>query len=289
MKIKPFLGITVMALPLMFASCGSKKKIVEETTTTTVSTATTDNQAILLEKVIDNNNLQQPKFITSKVKLNIDAGGKDVSLSGNLKMKRDDVIRLQLMAFGLVEAARLEFTKDYVLIMDRINKQYLKAPYKDIDFLRTSGLNFHSLQALFWNELFQPNHTTLSKQDLQNYITRAEKEDAIIRYEDSKFDYSWQANQSTGIIKKANVVYKDRSNSKTGLKWNYDNFLPLKESKRQFPNDMDIVLTTSKKEIKLDIKLNSISHDSDWEPYTEVSSKYREVDVDEILKRVMSM
>lgn len=86
-------------------------------------------------------------------------GAQDLTLTGNLKMKRDDVIRLQLMAFGFVEAGRLEFTKDYVLIMDRINKQYLKVPYNQLDFLRNSGLNFYSLQALFWNELFQPART----------------------------------------------------------------------------------------------------------------------------------
>ncbi len=39
----------------------------------------------------------------------------------------------------------------------------------------------------------------------------------------------------------------------------------------------------------LDLKLTAITHESDWEPYTEVSSRYREVTVDEILQRVMSL
>ena len=96
-------------------------------------------------------------------------GPQDLTLTGNLKMKRDDVIRLQLMAFGFVEAARLEFTKEYVLIMDRINKQYLRVPYDYLAFMRNSGINFYSLQALFWNELFQPGEEKLTEEKLDNY------------------------------------------------------------------------------------------------------------------------
>ena len=103
------------------------------------------------------------------MKFSVEVGNQDITLTGNLKMKRDDVIRLQLMAFGFVEAGRLEFTKDYVLIMDRINKQYLKAPYVQIDFLRNSGLNFYTLQALFWNELFQPNRSKLTAEDMHKF------------------------------------------------------------------------------------------------------------------------
>ena len=283
MKTTNFLKIAIMALPLMLASCGSKKKVVEEQKTAVVNT----EQSVFLDKVT--NNAQTTKFITSKVKFSVEVGNQDIALTGNLKMKRDDVIRLQLMAFGFVEAARIEFTKDYVLIMDRINKQYLKAPYRQIDFLRNSGLNFYTLQALFWNELFQPNHITLTAEDLKKYTTNTESEDAIISFEDGKLDYSWLASQRTGIIKMANILYKDRFNGNTQLNWDYTNFEKMEDTNKQFPNDMNVVLTTPKKEVKLGIKLNYIGHDTDWETRTEVSNKYREVNIDDILNRFMAL
>ena len=283
MKTTNFLKVAIMALPLMLASCGSKKKVVDEQKPAIVNT----DQAEFLDKVIDN--AQTTKFITSKVKFSVEVGNQDISLSGNLKMKRNDVIRLQLMAFGFVEAARIEFTKDYVLIMDRINKQYLKAPYRQIDFLRNSGLNFYTLQALFWNELFQPNHITLTAEDLKKYTTNTESEDAIISFEDGKIDYSWLASQRTGIIKMANILYKDRFNGNTQLNWDYTNFEKMEDTNKQFPNDMNVVLTTPKKEVKLGIKLNYIGHDTDWETRTEVSNKYREVSIDDILNRFMAL
>ena len=283
MKKSSLLKVAVLAMPLIFAACGSKKKVVTDEKPVVVQTG----QAQFLQKVKDN--AQTTKFITSKVKFSVEVGAQNIALTGNLKMKRDDVIRLQLMAFGFVEAARLEFTKDYVLIMDRINKQYLKAPYMSIDFLRNSGLNFHSLQALFWNELFQPNRTALSQEDLQKYKTTEAGDDVVISLEDSKIDYSWLVNENTGFIKMANILYKDRLNGNSQLNWDYVNFATLESNNTKFPDDMNVTLTTQKKEVKLRIKLNYIKHETDWETRTEVSNKYREVSIDDILQRFMAL
>ncbi len=284
MKTSYFLKVAVMALPLVLASCGSKKKMVEEQKP---AVAVSSEQTAFLNKV--SNNVQTTKFITSKVKFSVEVGAQDITLTGNLKMKRDDVIRLQLMAFGFVEAARLEFTKDYVLIMDRINKQYLKAPYMSIDFLRNSGLNFYTLQALFWNELFQPNRSKISAEDLQKFTTNTDNGDVVISLEDTKLDYSWLANEKTGLIKMANILYKDRFNGNTQLNWDYDDFKSLESTNKKFPNSMNVTLTTQKKEVKLGIKLNYINHETEWETRTEVSNKYREVSIDEILQRFMAL
>jgi len=284
MKTFQFLKLALMAVPLVLASCHPKKKVVEETKPVVVNT----EQAHFLDKV--KNTAQSTKFITSKVKFSVEVGAQNITLTGNLKMKRDDVIRLQLMAFGFVEAARLEFTKDYVLIMDRINKQYLMAPYVQVDFLRNSGLNFNTLQALFWNELFQPNRAELTAEDMSKFSTINEDEDVIITYEDTKLDYNWLANQSDGQIKMTNIIYKDRFNGNTQLNWDYRHFANLEDQgNKKFPDDMFVTLTTPKKEVKLGIKLNYIKHDSEWETRTEVSNKYREVTVDEILKRFMAL
>ena len=139
MKTSNFLKMALMALPLVLASCGSKK-VVQQEKPVVVNT----EDAKFLDKVKEN--AVSTKFITSKVKFTVEVGAQNITLTGNLKMKRDDVIRLQLMAFGFVEAGRLEFTKDYVLIMDRINKLYLKVPYVQVDFLRNSNIDFNVLQ-----------------------------------------------------------------------------------------------------------------------------------------------
>ena len=285
MKTANFLKVALMALPLMLASCGSKKKAVVEEKPVVVNTEYTR----FIDKV--NSNAQKTHYITSKVKFSVAVGDQNITLTGDLKMRRDSVIRLQLMAFGFVEAARLEFTRDYVLVMDRINKQYIMAPYMQVDFLRNSGLNFSTLQALFWNELFQPNRTVLTSEDLQKYTvnTIEGEEDAIITYEDEKLDYNWLAKQSNGIIKMTNIIYKDRFNGNTQLNWDYDNFEAIENTQKMFPKDMNITLTTPQKEIKLGIKLNYIGHATGWETLTRISNKYQEVSIDKMLQRFMAL
>ena len=289
MRVSRLLKIAMFALPLMIVACRSHKHVVTET-----PVVASPEQQELLDKV-DSHRQSRTTFVGSKVKFSVTVGDQDISLTGNLRMKRDDVIRLQLMAFGFVEAARLEFTKDYVLIIDRINKQYLKAPYYYVDFLRNSGINFNTLQALFWNELFQPGKDTLDVQARQQFTTQSLGDgESIINYEDgdgskvrSKMFYSWLVNEDTGRIKMANIMYRDASSGNTQLNWDYREFKPL--GTKMFPSDMGVTLTTPQKEVKLGIKLNYLNNDDDWELRTRVSDKYREVEIDEILRRFMAL
>ena len=282
MRISSFLKVAVVAMPMALASCKSTKNVVTEPKPVTQEMLQTKE---ILQKVNDNS--QNSKFITSKIRFQVQIGNQDLSLTGNLKMKRDDVIRLQLMAFGFVEAARLEFTKDYVLLMDCINKQYLRASYEQVDFLRNSGLNFYSLQALFWNELFQPGQAQLNNELLEKFQTNIGGDDVIISMGEGNMNYKWLANQSDGKIRMANILYKDRIHGNSQLNWDYSDFKTF--DVKSFPMENKIIFTSNNKEVKINMTLNYVGTDSDWETRTSISSKYKEVSVDDILRRLMSL
>ena len=282
MRISSFLKVAVVAMPMALASCKSTKNVVTEPKPVTQEMLQTKE---ILQKV--NENSQNSKFITSKIRFQVQIGNQDLSLTGNLKMKRDDVIRLQLMAFGFVEAARLEFTKDYVLLMDRINKHYLRASYEQVDFLRNSGLNFYSLQALFWNELFQPGQAQLNNELLEKFQTNIGGDDVIISMGEGNMNYKWLANQSDGKIRMANILYKDRIHGNSQLNWDYSDFKTF--DVKSFPMENKIIFTSNNKEVKINMTLNYVGTDSDWETRTSISSKYKEVSVDDILRRLMSL
>ena len=287
MKATGILKIAALVMPLLLSSCASKKKAVVENKPLTTEQLATQG---FIQRVQANAITQ--KFITSKVKFSVETGAQKLTLTGNLKMKRDDCIRLQLMAFGFVEAGRIELTPEYVLIMDRINKQYLKAPYVQVDFMRNNGLNFNTMQALFWNELSRPAKYSINKDDVPSdtaqYAMIESGDDMVINLEAGKIAYSWLANRASGQIRMANMLYKDRLNNTTSqLNWDYQDFDEV--NSKQFPTKSIITLTAPKKEVKLGMTLNYIKHDTDWETRTEVSNKYREVTIDEILNRFMSL
>ena len=109
----------------------------------------------------------------------------------------------------------------------------------------------------------------------------------IISYEEGKMDYSWLASKSNAFIRMANILYKDRFNGNLQLNWDYDEFKPL--TKKMYPHKHTITLTTPDKEVKLGMTLNYVGADTEWETRTMVSNKYREVKIDEILRRFMSL
>ena len=286
MKVSSYVKIAILAIPMMLASCKHQKTVVAESKS---ETAIKDSlaQTAFLEKV--NGTASKSQFVSSKIKFTVETGPQSLTLTGNLRMKRNDVIRLQLMAFGFVEAGRLEFTQDYVLIMDRINKQYLKAPYQYVDFLRNSGINFFTLQALFWDELFLPGGQSVDQSMLGNYTTTPSEDEVVISLDqqEGKINYSWLADKQTGRIKMTNIVYRDPLHGNSQLNWDYREFSPL--GNKLFPSNMVTTLTTPKKEVKLTMKLTYMGNESEWEPRTKVSEKYRQVNVDEILQRFMAL
>lgn len=281
--MKKIRTIVVAALAIaVLGGCRSSKQIERPTPPVDLS-ASAEGQ--LLQMV--NERAHKSMFITSKIKFKVEVGQQEISLTGNLRMKRDDVIRLQLMAFGFVEAARLEFTKDYVLIVDRINKQYLKVPYNYLDFLRNSGINFNSLQAMFWNELFVPGHSRVEGTDLAEFETDMSGEDAILSLKRDRMTYSWLTTKQDAVIKMANVRYEDRFRGNSQLNWDYSDFRPFENG--SFPCKHALRLTLPKQEVKISMTLNYLGKESDWETRTQVSGKYKEVSVDDILNRFMAL
>jgi len=281
----------VVVAALLVTSCStirnlgkkSNKSQVEASGTVLPDTLQKD---AFLQKVTDN--AQSTRFITSKIKFSVEVGNRQMTLTGNLKMKRDDVIRLQLMAFGFVEAGRLEFTQDYVLIVDRINKQYLKVPYAQLEFFRHSGVDFNMLQALFWNELFQPGKARLTDKNLKKFTTDAGVDnDIIVSYESDVLSYRWLTERETARIKMANVLYNNHLRGNYQLNWDYEEFKV--SNRKMFPMKHKVAFNTPDREVKLEMMLNYLGNDEDWEPRTTLSGKYRQMPVDEILRRFMSL
>ena len=286
MKAIQLLTALTLALPLMFNSCRTSSKIDSQQLSALSNGETAENDLRSYTDKIAQKHLNS-EFITSKIKFSVVMGNQNVSLTGNLKMRKNDVIRLQLMAFGFVEAARIEFTKEYVLIMDRINKQYLKVPYSHLDFLRTSGINFNTLQALFWNELFMPGRTALDNEALSSFNAVKESDNVILKYDKDKLSYKWLLNETGEEIKMSNILYRDLIHGNSQLNWDYSEFQPFSGSK--FPTRHQIRLNLPNKEISIKMTLNYLDNETEWEPRTTISGRYKEVKVDDILRRIMAL
>lgn len=164
--MKIIIRFSVLMLCILLASCRSKKEVVS--TTTTVS----DNTTIGVPPSQGNKQpadakQQEETCVTAKVRLELASNGKSTSVGGMLRMKRNDVIQLSLVTFGVLEVARIEMTPDYFLLVDKMGRQYVKASYNDVSFLRDADVDFYTIQSYFWNE----QTTNYSGWEQSNFVT----------------------------------------------------------------------------------------------------------------------
>ena len=133
MKIKTALLITIGAI--VMTAC--------KTTKTTESVPKT---------VVVKDNTPNVINVTAKLDVNVKTQTDNIDVDGKLFMRYNEMIRITVVPYGIMEAARLEFTPNEVLLIDRINRQYVRAKYEDVPFLKKYNLNFQSLQQRFWDE-----------------------------------------------------------------------------------------------------------------------------------------
>ena len=289
---KRFLWLMLMALVVV--SCGTKKTVVDNSTDVKTVTGTEDAEQLKLNymrRVYDNAVYTQN--IVSNIDFSIDTGSKDISVGGSLHMRKDDVIRIQLTAFGLMEVGRLEFTKDYVMIVDRIHKEYIKADYNKVSFLQRNGLNFYSLQALFWNMLFMPGTKKVTDDMLKQFALNLQSSSAMVpvNLKQGNMSYVWQTESKTGQIKQTEITYADKSSGTTKIICKYDDFKPV--GTKLFPHMLTLngktQATQKPRDVKVGIKLKGVKMDKDWETRTTLSGKYKAVSVEEVLEKITSL
>ncbi len=288
----------------LVASCGTKKAVVqqkpiqENKAVQPAAPIVKDNKmesVVFMQRVTDNALYQ--KNLVSNLTFTLNDGHKDITVPGILRMRKDEVIRLQLLIPILrSEVGRIEFTKDYVLFIDRIHKQYVKASYDEVGFLRDNGINFYSLQSLFWNQVFIPRQQKVSEADLSQFTvdeSKAQAEGAtLISLQDGKMDYNWSVNAKNNQIVLTTVTYNSNTHGSSKLSWTYDNFKAF--GSKLFPASQALIINTPKvgqkaaKTLKANFDLESFSDASDWEVITTPSDKYTKVSVEDILGKLMN-
>lgn len=290
-----FCNLVLFAASLAVVSCGTKKAALEggKTSGSIIAkhSGDVDDAEGFVRKVYANQ--IDAKAISSKIKFTLTQGQKDISVSGSLKMKKDEVIRIQLTAFGLMEVGRLEFTKDYVLVMDRMNKQYIKVKYADVSFLRNNGLDFYAVQALFWNRLFIPGKQSVDTSLFKQFTVNGNAASAYntVSLKHGEMDYLWSADKTNGLISSVNMTYAGKAAGRTSVKCSYGSFKSFLTKK--FPTD--ITLTVQSADIKkagnvsVNIALDKLDTDSDWGTYTTVSGKYKQVSVEDVINRLLKL
>lgn len=289
-----------LATALLLLSCSTKKAVTDTTPKTTVAQTADEHsgatskavpktvssaQTAYLRQVTDN--AVYAPAISADLTFRLQAAGKDITVPGALRMKRNEVIRLQLFIPLLrSEVGRIEFTPDYVLLVDRIHKEYVRAGYNDLDFLKVNRLDFYSLQALFWNQLMVPGEQTVGERQLADFRV---PQPGKVTLTSGNMTYNWLTDPSSGRITQALFRYLSGAGKESVLTWNYAAFRPL--GVKWYPANHTVTFVTSAgrtpQTATLTLELDDPETRADWETRTQVSDKYKPMDVKQLFDKIL--
>jgi hypothetical protein len=297
LKLLPILALAA------FASCASKKAVSDaalpattrseaKAATATTPTSTNVEQTTFLQTV--NDNQVYAKDIVADASFKIEMGSKDVSCDGQLRMRRDKIIRLQLLLPIIhTEIARVDFTPDHVLLVDRYHKEYIEADYSQVSFLADNGITFYSLQALFWNQLFAPGEQTVTRQMLKQFAAdlTSSANTVPVTLKKGQINYQWDAEKSSGRIVKTTATYDSQAHGKSQLVWNYADFRAL--GVKMFPAQQQFTFETGAtgktQKGTVSVTMGTLKTSSDWDATTTLSAKYKKIEAQDILKKITSL
>lgn len=232
-----------------------------------------------LEKVIE----LSPEWqtLSGKVALQLDLGAKgNTKVNATMRLKKGELIRLSVAPLLGIEVARLDITPEGLLAIDRINKRYVRASFEEIRNSWQVDLSFNVLQSLFLNEIFFPGKLQLETGDARYFFVQTEGEDAVIRAKTSKqFSYRFRTSAADGSLLETHVGV---AGLPYALNWKYDRFEPL--GARRFPAHMQVVLEGSSSPTSLNMDFSRLSTGGDWDTVSKVSSRYKQISLQELLK-----
>ena len=236
------------------------------------------------ENVISNQDEIDKEGLTAKMSLALDVSGKTTKVSGTMRIKKGEVVQLSIAPLLGIEVARAEISPGGVLVIDRINKRYVRVSFDELQELTNAQLDFYSLQALFLNEIFLPGKKELTSRDISAFDVELVGQDVRLDVRKAKrFSYSFLTQGPDALLKESFVGLKEMS---YGLQWKYDNFRSFE--KGLFPNTMQLSFLGVKKPMNATISLSRLSANSNWETYTKVSDKYEQVKLEDLIKQLLA-
>ena len=273
----------VIASVLLLASCGSKKSAMGVAGGNPIL----EKQPSLVDVVqaVNAKRVSEP-CISAKMSLNLSTAKNSTRVGGSLRMKRNNVIQISLVALGLMEVGRLELTPDYMMIVDRMNHQYVKCDYDEVDFFREAGINFYTFQSLFWDELFVLD----GNDDAPGSDSYTLKDDAegtrSLKSQNGNVAVAFVLDTTKQLVQETRF---SRAYSEDAVvKWQYADWTKLGE--QDFPGTMKLLFDISDENIEATFRISSVKPDSSWETRTEINkNRYTEVSLDTAFKKIMSL
>lgn len=218
---------------------------------------------------------------SSRLKLTVPVKKSNYTLSGTLKMQRDQLIQISLLVPIIrTEAARIEISPEGVLVIDRLHKRYISVPVSELKDIFHAEIDFPMLQSLFSNAIFLPGKRSLVRKDYASFDVRSQEEDEIeLSRQSSEFVYSFLTSAQTNRLLSSSI---ETHSSKYGLLWKYNDFVEVGGT--TFPTQMIVRISEQKKTRQSVMELSRLSVDKQTLTPASIPARYEQVKLSDLFK-----
>ena len=263
----------IVLLVLILTSCSTSRNTLRNTTIGGLSGTE------YMEKVIEWTPSRDNLTTRARIELNVGSSS-PMSVNANMRVRRGEIIRFSVAPILGIEVARIDITPDKIMAVDRMNKRYVELGFAEISSLLNTELDFNILQSLILNEIFIPGKDKLSVADASGFTLSPYADRARLQVKGTKrIGYSFFTSATDGRLEETVIALKNLPYS---LHCRYADFTMLGND--VFPQSIEMMSEGTDKKYSLDMKLSRINTDSNWDSKTELSSKYRKMSVQELLK-----
>lgn len=198
----------------------------------------------------------QPNFSSlyaPKAKANIDFGGIKMSTNGSVTMLVDSIIIISVQPILGIELMRLEVTKSDVMLLDKMNRRYVKMDYAELQAELGLPVTYNDIQAIAMDRIFVVGHDQSFINDQTD--TTSVNGRTMLTIADGKLDYTYAIDNGTFALLSTSIKMLGKKETTQVTYSGHTTYV----SGIVFPSVIDMSYTGGKQEGKLGISLPSIT------------------------------
>ena len=213
--------------------------------------------------------------VTAKMAISLDLEGNATTLRGRLRMRRDEVVQMSVTAFGLMEVASVEFTPERAYIIDKVNKRYALLNYSS-GWANLAGINFNTMQALFWNRIFIPGEKESWRRAEDFTLTNVGVQRLVEPNRQRMLKCRFYTDMDCKQLQQTDLALQQYA-----VTWQYGGFETI--GSYTLPTTHHVSISSASQAMGLRVGLTNISTlDTGWKSGTDLT-RYKQVDMEQLL------
>ena len=221
--------------------------------------------------------------LSSNLKMTIRPGKtrKETSMDAQLRIVKNEALQISLRIPILgSEAFRILITPDKVLLIDRLNRQYLSETTQNIRAQMPFDIDYYGLEALFANQLFIAGKKDIRPADYADFNIREDNFRAYITCSDKQnILYNFESDYTNRI----QALRVESKNASLSLQCNYTHW-GLTSNNRIFPMTLNLQLQTPDEVYDLNCSYKSVVLNTAFTIDYNVPNNYRQLTLQQIFQ-----